>query len=51
LAESFEYEFCDAVSADLGGLGIAIISTSRGVLKDADCRRHKAGGELLCNVW
>ena len=35
----------------LNGLGIAIISTSRGVLKDADCRRHKAGGELLCNVW
>ncbi|MEY2879291.1 MAG: hypothetical protein RLZZ15_1671 [Verrucomicrobiota bacterium] len=35
----------------LNGLGIAIISTSRGLMKDADCRRHKAGGELLCNVW
>lgn len=35
----------------LNGLGIAIVSTSRGVMKDADCRRSKAGGELLCNVW
>lgn len=35
----------------LNGLGIAIISTSKGLMKDQDCRRHKAGGELLCNVW
>ena len=35
----------------LNGLGIGIISTSRGLMKDADCRRNKAGGELLCNVW
>ena len=35
----------------LNGLGIGIISTSRGVMKDADCRRTKAGGELLCNIW
>ena len=35
----------------LNGLGIAIISTSKGIMKDADCRRNKSGGELLCNVW
>jgi len=35
----------------LNGLGIGIVSTSRGLMKDADCRRHKAGGELVCNVW
>jgi small subunit ribosomal protein S8 len=35
----------------LNGLGIAILSTSKGVLKDADCRREKLGGELVCNVW
>jgi small subunit ribosomal protein S8 len=35
----------------LNGLGISIISTSKGLMKDADCRRNKAGGELLCNVW
>ena len=35
----------------LNGLGIGIVSTSKGIMKDADCRRSKAGGELLCNVW
>jgi small subunit ribosomal protein S8 len=35
----------------LNGLGISILSTSQGLMKDADCRRHKAGGELICNVW
>ena len=35
----------------LNGLGISILSTSKGLLKDQDCRRSKAGGELLCNVW
>jgi len=35
----------------LNGLGIGILSTSKGLMKDADCRRSKAGGELLCNVW
>ena len=35
----------------LNGLGISIISTSKGLMKDADCRRQKAGGELICNVW
>jgi small subunit ribosomal protein S8 len=35
----------------LNGLGISILSTSKGLMKDADCRRNKAGGELVCNVW
>jgi small subunit ribosomal protein S8 len=35
----------------LNGLGISIVSTSKGLMKDADCRREKAGGELICNVW
>ncbi len=35
----------------LNGLGIGILSTSKGVLKDGDCRREKVGGELICNVW
>ena len=35
----------------LNGLGIAIVSTSGGLMKDADCRRNRAGGELVCNVW
>ena len=35
----------------LNGLGIAIISTSKGLMKDQDARRQKLGGELVCTVW
>ena len=35
----------------LNGLGISILSTSQGLMKDQDCRRNKAGGELLCSIW
>lgn len=35
----------------LNGLGIAIVSTSKGLMKDQDARRNKLGGELLCTVW
>lgn len=35
----------------LGGLGIAIVSTSRGVMTDRDARRQGVGGEVLCYVW
>ncbi|OXM83115.1 30S ribosomal protein S8 [Paenibacillus rigui] len=35
----------------LGGLGIAIISTSQGVMTDKEARQSKAGGEVVCYVW
>ncbi|MBP6863964.1 MAG: 30S ribosomal protein S8 [Candidatus Didemnitutus sp.] len=35
----------------LNGLGIAILSTSKGLMKDQDARRNKLGGELVCTVW
>lgn len=35
----------------LGGLGLAILSTSRGILTDKEARAEKVGGELLCKVW
>jgi len=35
----------------LGGLGIAILSTSKGVMTDKDARQAKSGGEVLCYVW
>ncbi len=35
----------------LRGLGIAIISTSRGVMTDREARRAGVGGEVLCNIW
>ena len=35
----------------LGGLGIAIISTSKGVISDKEARRLGIGGEVVCYVW
>lgn len=35
----------------LNGMGIAILSTSKGVLVDRDCRKENVGGELLCTVY
>lgn len=34
----------------MGGMGIAIISTSKGVMSDRKCRQSKVGGEILCTV-
>lgn len=41
----------DAIPKVHNGLGIAIVSTSRGVMTDRDARRQKVGGEVLCEVW
>ena len=41
----------DEIPLVLNGLGVAILSTSKGLMKDQDCRRNKLGGELICNVW
>jgi len=35
----------------LGGLGIAIISTSKGLMTDKEARRNAIGGEVLCYIW
>jgi small subunit ribosomal protein S8 len=35
----------------LGGLGVAVISTPKGVMTDEECRREKLGGEVICYVW
>jgi len=34
-----------------GGTGVAILSTSKGILSDKDARRLKIGGEILCYIW
>ena len=34
-----------------GGLGIAVISTSKGVITDRQARKLKVGGEVLCEIW
>lgn len=41
----------DEIPRVLNGLGIAVLSTSRGVLSDRLCREHRVGGELLCTVY
>lgn len=33
------------------GLGVAIISTSNGIMSDKDARKENIGGEILCNIW
>jgi small subunit ribosomal protein S8 len=35
----------------LSGLGVMIVSTSRGVMTDKEARRHNLGGESLCQIW
>jgi small subunit ribosomal protein S8 len=34
-----------------GGLGLSVLSTSKGVMCDRDARAAKVGGEVLCEVW
>ena len=41
----------DHIPSPFSGLGISILSTSRGVMSDRSARRLKLGGELLCEVW
>ena len=45
------YVNADRVPRVLGGLGIAVLSTSQGVLTDREARRRRIGGEVLCYVW
>jgi small subunit ribosomal protein S8 len=35
----------------MGGVGIAILSTPKGILSDKACRQQKVGGELICYIW
>ncbi|OGW78950.1 MAG: 30S ribosomal protein S8 [Omnitrophica bacterium GWA2_52_8] len=45
------YVSSDKIPRVQGGLGIAILSTSRGVITDRKARQDKVGGELVCRVW
>jgi len=44
------YSSVDELPHVLGGLGIAVISTSKGVMSDKECREANVGGEILCTV-
>jgi small subunit ribosomal protein S8 len=45
------YAGCEELPRVQGGLGVAVISTSRGVLSDRQARKIKVGGEVLCEIW
>ena len=44
------YATCDELPKVLGGLGIAIVSTSKGLMTDKAARKENMGGEVLCYV-
>jgi small subunit ribosomal protein S8 len=35
----------------LGGLGVAVLSTSQGLMSDREARKRRMGGEVVCYVW
>ncbi len=45
------YRPADEIKPVLRGRGIAIVSTSKGVISDRECREGRLGGEVLCTVW
>lgn len=45
------YAKANEVPSVLGGLGIAIISTSKGIISDKEARKLGVGGEVICYVW
>jgi len=45
------YAGYSSVPKVIGGMGVSILTTSRGVMTDAEARRQKVGGELLAKVW
>lgn len=45
------YRKSDEIPRVLGGLGVAVLSTSQGLMTDREARRRNVGGEVLCYVW
>ena len=45
------YVKSEEIPRGLGGLGIAVVSTSKGIMSDRAARKENLGGELLCYVW
>jgi len=41
----------DRIDSVCSGMGVSILSTSRGVMTDREARRQRVGGELLCVIW
>ena len=45
------YRKRDEIPRVQGGLGVAVVSTNKGLMSDREARRHRMGGEILCYVW
>ena len=45
------YAKADEIPRVLGGLGVAVVSTSKGLMTDRDARKERVGGEVVCYVW
>jgi small subunit ribosomal protein S8 len=45
------YTKADKIPRVLGGLGVAVLSTSQGLMSDREARKRRMGGEILCYVW
>lgn len=45
------YVSTDEIPRVLNGMGIAILSTSKGIMVDREARKQQVGGELICTVW
>jgi small subunit ribosomal protein S8 len=45
------YRPADRLPRVLGGLGVAVLSTSQGLMTDREARQRRVGGEILCYVW
>ena len=45
------YVGADDIRPSRQGMGVAILSTSKGVMKDTDAKRQGVGGEVLCTIW
>jgi len=45
------YKPADEIPRVLNGLGVALVSTSKGIMTDNQARQQKMGGEVLCYIW
>jgi len=45
------YAQADRMPRVLGGMGVAVVSTSQGLMTDTEARKRRVGGEVLCYVW
>jgi len=45
------YERSNNLERVIGGLGISIVTTSKGVITDAQARKQSVGGEIICHIW